>query len=386
MCIVTASALAESRSEILPFAKSLGKQLGDAPALVTFFASSNYDLGEVNETLRNLYPDAMVLGTTTAGEFTERADAKNAVAMFAIAGDFEVRGSMAFHLSQDVERAVVSATSSLPRAMDGYSHKTALLFLDPLSCQGDKATLLASEYFGEDVTLAGGGASGVGSMQGTLCLNRLVASDALALLVLYTKTPVGVGLSHGHRAVSEPMRVTRAHGQLVYELDGKPAWDTWVNATGACHMHELENLNEDALSRFLLTYEAGLRDGDHLSLRVPVSRGSAGELGFAGRIPEGSEIWITQTSLEAQVESAHLAARQARQALNGARVSGALVFDSLCRNIILGNRFDEAVRGIGDELGPVPFAGFETHGEIGGFGGRDARFHNTSTVVLAFGS
>ncbi|MEO1175466.1 MAG: FIST C-terminal domain-containing protein, partial [Myxococcota bacterium] len=95
---------------------------------------------------------------------------------------------------------------------------------------------------------------------------------------------------------------------------------------------------------------------------------------------------ITETSLDSQLASVHTAARQAKQALNGAEVSGALVFDSVCRNLILGNRFDEAVQGISDELGPVPIAGLKTHAEIGSQGGRVARFHNTSTVVLAFGS
>ncbi|MEO1171597.1 MAG: FIST N-terminal domain-containing protein [Myxococcota bacterium] len=318
MSITTASALAESYSEILPLAKSLGRQLGDAPGLITFFASSKYDLGAVNETLRGLYPDAMVLGSSTAGEFTERADAKNAVAMFAIAGDFEVRGSMAFHLSQDVERAVVSATSNLPRSMDGYPHKTALLFLDPLSRQGDRATAIASQYFGEDVTLAGG-ASGLEARdnESQLCLNRLVASDAIAFLVLYTKTPVGVGLSDGHRVLSERMRLTRADGSMVYELDGRPAWDAWVDAMRPHHQ-----MDEAAVSEFLLTYEAELRDGDQLKLRAPLSRGPTGYLSFAGRVPEGAEVCITETSLDSQLASVHTAARQAKQALNGAEDSG----------------------------------------------------------------
>lgn len=395
MTLRTATALAESPSEIVPAVKSLGEALGDAPGLVMFFASSGYELGVVIDPIKAIYPDALVLGSSTAGEFTERGDAKNAVAMFALSGDFEVRGSMAFHLEQDVKRAVASATSGLPRAIDGYSHQTALLFLDPLAGQSEEATALAAEYFGQDVALAGGASGDDLKMTETqLSLGHLVASNALALVVLYTKTPVGIGVSHGHRVLTAPMRVTRSRGSTVYEVDGRPAWDAWVDATrthAALNGHGgLEGnpaaIAADDITRFLLTYEAALQSGDELRVRAPLRRGPDGALGFACGIPEGTEICITESSPEAQVESALQAARMAREQLGGRKVSGALVFDCICRNLILGNRFDEAVRGISDELGRVPIAGFGTYGEIGGVRAGAVGFHNTSTVVLAFGA
>ncbi|MEM6730481.1 MAG: FIST C-terminal domain-containing protein [Myxococcota bacterium] len=140
-------------------------------------------------------------------------------------------------------------------------------------------------------------------------------------------------------------------------------------------------MHPEELTRFLLTYEAGLRTGDEIRVRAPFKRERNGALGFACGIPVGTEICVTESSPDAQVASALEAARLAKAALNGTQVSGALVFDCICRALILGNRFDEAVKGISDELGQVPIAGFETYGEIGGKG-----FHNTSTVVLAFGA
>ncbi len=385
MTLRTATALAESPSEIVSAVKSLGEALGDAPALVMFFASSGYEFGVVIDPIKTIYPDALVLGSSTAGEFTERGDAKNAVAMFAISGDLEVRGSMAFHLEQDVERAVASATNGMPRSIDGYPHRSALLFLDPLAGQSEEATALAAEYLGQDVALAGGASGDDLKMTETqLSLGHLVASNALALVVLYTQTPVGMGVSHGHRVLSPPMRVTRARGSTVYEVDGRPAWDAWEEATRGHPAREA--MATDDITRFLLTYEAALRNGDELRVRAPLRRDPDGALGFACGIPEGTEFCITESSPEAQVASALEAARMAREQLGGMKVSGALVFDCICRNLILGNRFDEAVRGISDELGRVPIAGFETYGEIGGARAGRSGFHNMSTVVLAFGT
>ncbi len=58
--------------------------------------------------------------------------------------------------------------------------------------------------------------------------------------------------------------------------------------------------------------------------------------------------------------------------------------DCICRNLILGPEFVSAVRGISEELGGAPLAGFETYGEIALDVGDMSGFHNTTSVVLAF--
>ena len=82
--------------------------------------------------------------------------------------------------------------------------------------------------------------------------------------------------------------------------------------------------------------------------------------------------------------SAREAARRARSGLGSKNAAGALVFDCICRNLILKQDFSRAVAGIVDELGRVPLAGFETYGDIALRAGDMSGFHNTTTVVLAF--
>jgi methyl-accepting chemotaxis protein len=68
--------------------------------------------------------------------------------------------------------------------------------------------------------------------------------------------------------------------------------------------------------------------------------------------------------------------------MGGGACAGAIVFDCICRNLILGPKFSDAVGAIRQELGDVPFAGFETYGEIALDAGDLSGFHNTTTVVL----
>lgn len=95
-------------------------------------------------------------------------------------------------------------------------------------------------------------------------------------------------------------------------------------------------------------------------------------------------IRITESEAERQVASAREAARLARMQLGSHKPAGALVFDCICRNLILQKDFGRALRGMAEELGGVPLAGFETYGEIALDVGDMSGFHNTTSVVLAF--
>jgi hypothetical protein len=119
-------------------------------------------------------------------------------------------------------------------------------------------------------------------------------------------------------------------------------------------------------------------------VRAPLSiEGDA--IRFACEIPVGSRVKITESSADGQVVSAVEAARIARAQLGDDSVAGAVVFDCICRNLILAERFGDAVRGMSEALGGAKLAGFETYGEIALIEGDLSGFHNTTSVVLAFG-
>jgi methyl-accepting chemotaxis protein len=173
---------------------------------------------------------------------------------------------------------------------------------------------------------------------------------------------------------------------VVYEIEGRLAWDVWLEETRA-HARsrgiDLSEMRKEDEGAYLLRYEAGLAAGSAYKIRAPLSRDANGAISFACGIAEGAVVRITESTPEKQIESAREAARRARAAL-GAPAAGALVFDCICRNLILGNDFGSAVHGMSEELGNVPLAGFETYGEIALAAGDMSGFHNTTSVVLAF--
>jgi methyl-accepting chemotaxis protein len=334
------------------------------------------------------FPSSVVLGASTAGEFTELGDRKNATAVLALAGDYKVYAGIGTGLAGDPERAISQALEGQPSEVRGYPYRCAVLLLDPLAGNGEEATLLASALLGGTVLLAGGAAGDYLAMRETLVgAGARVSSDAVVVAQIFSKKAVGVGISHGHRALSQPLKVTKAEGNTVVEVEGRPAWDVWREQTreiAKARGVDVDALTPDQVPGFLLQYEAGLRVGEALKIRAPLSANPDGSIAFACGVPAGTVVRITESEPERQVESAREAARRARKRLGDAQPAGALAFDCICRNLILGTRFESAVRAMSAELSDKPVAGFETYGEIALDVGDMSGFHNTTTVVLAF--
>jgi methyl-accepting chemotaxis protein len=379
---------AEATSRIIA---DLRDRLHDrAPALICVFASTQQPLAECMAYVGEAFPRAKVIGSSTSGEFTEDGDAKHAVAAFAICADMDVHAGLGRNLRESPERAVADALASAPPRSIQRPYRVALLLLDPLSGQGAEATLFAAEALSREgpVPLAGGAAGDDLAMRATqVGCGREIAADALVLAVLDMRDPVGLGVFHGHEPISPPLRVTRAVGNIVFEVEGRPAWEVWAEHTREAAARaglDPDRLRDEDVGAFLLRYEAGLSSGATYTIRAPLARGADGSLTFAASIPEGALVRITESDPPRQIASASIAARHAREQLRHRSIAGALVFDCICRNLILGESFRNAIAEIARELDGAPLAGFETYGEVALDAGDMSGFHNTTTVVLAF--
>jgi methyl-accepting chemotaxis protein len=386
--VATCLARGSARDAASALSADIRKQLGLVkPEIVVVMASTSQPIGEVATALQSSFPGVPLVGASTAGEFTESGDAKGSVAAFALAGDYKVFTGIGRGLKANAEKAVSTALEGLPRQMHGYAHCTALMLLDPLAGNGEEAALAAASLLGPDVPLAGGAAGDDLHMKETLlACGSDASSDAVVIAVLFSRKPLGLGVCHGHEPLSGPLRVTKAEGSVVREIEGRPAWDVWLDETRAHSSRrgaDVAAMRKEDEGSYLLRYEAGLATGRAFKIRAPLSRNDDGSINFACGIAEGAVLRITQSTPERQIESARKAARQAGDRLHGA-AAGALVFDCICRNLILGDQFVLAVRGMSEDLGGAPLAGFETYGEIALHAGDMSGFHNTTSVVLAF--
>jgi methyl-accepting chemotaxis protein len=362
---------------------------GAAPAMLLAMASTEQPLAEVLPVLSRAFPGIPVIGTSTAGQFTRERAADGQVAVFAVAGDFKVFASMATGLRASVEKTVTETVQALPVELSGFPHRTGLLFMDSFAGSGEEAALIAASLLGESVPLAGGTAGDDLKLGQTswVGLDERVGPDALVSAVIFSKVPLGLGVCHGHDVLSAPLKVTKAEGPVVIEIEGRPAMTVWDEVTRTSSLRGSMDIHKpglDGQGGFFGIFEAGLANGTEFKIRAPLMTVGEGGIGFACGIPQGSVIRIMESTPQRQVESARIAARRARAMLGSGGVAGALVFDCACRKIILRDQLQAAVDAIAGELDGKPLAGFEGYGEIAMSAGDMSGFHNTTSVVLAF--
>ena len=386
--ISTATGKGTSQEAGKSLIEGLKNDSGD-PNLVLVFSSTKQDLKELAGLVQDAYPSSVVLSSSTSGEFDHLRDTKGEAVAWALWSDsMKVSASLGKDLKANVDGAVEAA---IPEVADNpdLPHKTAILLIDPLSGNGEEASLMASAFLGPTVRLAGGAAGDdLKFEQAFVGVGKDVVSDALAIAVIQSATPLGIGVQHGHQPISPPLMVSKAEGGTLYTINDRPAFDVWKEAVKPVLEKEgvdIENVPSEELGGYLLRFEFGLIVGAHdYKIRAPLSLGENGALNCACGLPEGSVIRIMEGSGKDQIESARAAAVSARKALDGQEIAGAIIFDCICRNLVLGEEFQTAVKEMHKALDNCPLVGFETSGEIAMELGQTSGFHNTTTVVLAF--
>jgi methyl-accepting chemotaxis protein len=368
--------------------EALDKLGGNTVDLCVIFASVKYDLAEVLKGVRSVIGTRpQIVGSSSSGEFTDKTVSSRSVVIGLIASDtysFEVRGMSG--LKENVEGIFPALKAAFGDFLRSDGETSVMMMVDGLAGNGEEAILSAASAFGFDTKIVGGAAGDDLAFHETFVIaNDMILTNAVSLCLVKGPTPFFTGVKHGHTPLSAQMTVTKSEGNVLYTVNNQNAWEVWKAATRTRAKDfgfDVDNLeNASDVGAFLLCFELGLETDEGYKIRVPLSKNSDGSLNFACIIPEGALFKIMQGTRPAQIESAREAAELAKEAVGDRAVSGVLVFDCVCRSLILGEKFAEGVDAMKSVLGDVPMMGFETYGEICMDPNRFSGFHNTTSVV-----
>jgi methyl-accepting chemotaxis protein len=360
---------------------------GQAPALGILFASPKHDLQAALCAAQKVGGGAPFVGSTTAGEITERGLVHGGVALMLLASDEMLLDvSLARGVKGDTTRAAAELSRGFAEAAQAASEKgfvasSTILLADGLNGAGEG---LVNELLGATrrfQQVVGGAAGDEGAFKATHvgAIGEAVTDGAVALHCFGAK-PWGIGVDHGLRPTTDKLRVTRAEKNVVYELDGRPAFDVYREHAKKRGV----SLEPESAGSFLIGNELGIYFFEQLHrARAPLSVGAAGELVCAGEIPQGASVCILDGEPDSMVAAAGRAAEQARKGLVGEKAAAVLLFDCVCRGMILNGQFGREVEAVRAVFPGVPVAGFLTYGEIARFKGHMDGWHNTAAVVTA---
>ena len=253
---------------------------------------------------------------------------------------------------------------------------TLLLLVDPFSTPIDSML----EHWAEarpDLAVVGGLASAARGPGGNrLVLDGLTYADGAVGVLLPPSAGATSVVSQGCRPIGEPMIVTKAERQVIYELAGQPALSRLLGL--------VESLGPDE--------RALVQGGLHLGCVIDESKSTFERGDFlirnvlgadrdVGAIAVGDEVPVGAT-VQFQVRDADSADEDLRALLAGRRASGALVFTCNGRGTHLFGRPDHDAEVVSDHVDSGAVAGMFCAGELGPVGGRSFLHGFTASVLL----
>jgi len=361
----------------------------EKPDFLIAFSSVGLDQNEVVRAINEAGGQAPLIGCSDAGEITNAGPGKGGVAVMAIKSD-----SIKFTIGTGgkIEGSPREAGSALAKDITGKSAEKInflLMLTDVLKGNGADIVRGAQDVLGQDFLITGGAAGDDFKFKETFVyyIDQVLPSSIVGV-GLSGNFALGIGARHGWTPVGFPKKVTKSHGAVVEEIDGKPALGIYEEYFGK----KAEELRSEPLASLAITYPLGMsvEGNDELLIRDPITVDEKGAITCAAEIPEGSEVRLMIGSKENAISAAKEAAQKAVSQLGESTPKAAILFDCIARNKLFGKDSGEEIKAIQSILGmDVPLIGFYTYGEQAPIGDSPTKpfscFHNETAVILVIG-
>jgi small ligand-binding sensory domain FIST len=251
-----------------------------------------------------------------------------------------------------------------------------LLLADPFSFPAE-AVLRQLEDEHPGMPVVGGLASAARGPGGNhLVIGDEVVSSGAVGAFLGDGVSVATVVSQGCRPVGAPFVVTRAEGNVVYELAGRPALERLQEVASGLGEDDRRLMSELVqLGRVIDERKLDFGRGDFLVRTVVGADPDAGALAVGDVVEVGS-------TAQFQVRDATSADEDLRHLVAGSSADAALLFTCNGRGSHLFEVPDHDASVLSENLPGAPVAGMFCAGEIGPIGGRNFLHGFTASVVL----
>lgn len=350
-----------------------GSALRDAQLVLAFGDRHAFSGSSAIPDLHLAYPDAQIVGASTAGEIGHESVADGTIVATAVRfARARVHVASAPIPRTDASRAAgKAAAEALPP--EGLVHVIA--FADGTITNGSELVRGIVEGLRFQATLTGGLAGDGARFQETSVLvGGKPMPRHVTLVGLYgSGLHVGYGSVGGWDPHGPSRTITRSEGNVVHEIDGRPALDVYKEVLG----DQAAGLPATGLLFPLLVR---IQQAEVVRTLLGVDEAQR-SLTFAGDVPESAVARFMKADFDRLVDGAALAGRDSRR--EDAPPELALLVSCVGRKLILKERTLDEVAAVSRALGgPAQIAGFYSYGEISPVRGAiDCALHNQTMTV-----
>ena len=369
----------------------LGKLSLKAHTLGILFCNVDFNFQALIQGIKSEL-DIPIIGCTTASEGNNDGYFEDAASLIVITSDDTRIGTgMGTDLSKDASEAVSQATRQAMAGPNGEKPRLALTFPDitmkPISANLMLAQLVS--ILGPDVPIAGGLPGDSLRFKTPFQFHDgQVSTDAFPIVLFSGAIDPTIITRSGWIPVGEPARVSKATGNVVYEIDGRPAVEYLKR-------YIPESLDDPQMLAIyplaILDDSLGTDRSRYFVIRSAFSYDKdMGTVVYGGEVPEGSTVQLARGSRGDIIAGATQAAQALGERVRGREVQSVLFFSCAGRKMMLGPETKKEVEAL---LGEIPEGvavnGFYSYGEIGAMDSsqdhlKSSQFHNCTLVLRAF--
>jgi len=330
------------------------------PQLVFIFASTAILSNHQHfEKIQSYYPDAYLVGCSTAGEICDTRVRDESISLTAVSFE-KTKIKQAVHRVQNkADSYPVGKALAQQLLTDDLVH--VFILSDGLTVNGTELVRGFSETLPDHVVVTGG-LSGDGDrfQQTLICANDKPSEDSIVAIGFYGQhLKVGFGSLGGWDPFGPQRKVTKSSGNILYELDNHSALELYKQYLGK---------HAEGLPATGLLFPLALRtpnSTDQGIVRTILSIDEKSQsMTFAGDIPENSTVQLMKANFDRLIDGATDAAHLTQVNLNTSPQL-AILISCVGRKLVLKQRIEEEVEGVRDVLGDnTILTGFYSYGEI----------------------
>ena len=352
------------------------------------FAGSNHDSSLLLDMIGEAFPGLELIGCTTDGEMTSRGGfIEGSISLTLFCSDvIDIRAGAGLNTSEDPIIAARQALKDATESLQG-DPVLALTLPDGLTTMAYPMLTEMQSILGLQVPIVGGAsADQVLSSKHAYHTEQFygdrVLTDSTPVLLFSGPLLFSLGVQSGWSPLGMQRAVTREKDGEVFELDGKPPLDLYQHYLGASIAD-----NRAMLGTFPLAVHEF--NSELFYLRV-ASRADpeTGFMTFAGDVPHGSCVQLTQAIRNHVLQGTHTSVIEALSLYPGQSPDAALTFSCTGRKMALGSKTHEEIEQVRETLGTdIVVSGFYTFGEIAPLTvPGQSHYHNATFVTLLLGA
>src|SRR5690606_19538445 len=152
-------------------------------------------------------------------------------------------------------------------------------------------------------------------------------------VLLSSDAPMTVAVDHGWRGGGPGMLATASSGNVLHELDDRPALDAFLDRL---LVPEGADRDEESFINFVLSKPLAIARRGRLAVRQIIAVDlKERTLVCSAVVPRGAQVYVAETSQAATIAAADRVCREAVSGLGGASPTGLLIFDCIGRRMAL---------------------------------------------------